>query len=87
MTSIKIHSGVMLQKVAEEMVLLEPTTGNYFTLNEIGAIIVEFAQSGRSIDDIVEALCSEFDVAEKVARDDVHKLLAQLVEQGLAEES
>lgn len=85
MTQIRIKDGVLLQKVAQEMVLLDPASGDYFTLNEVGAIIVEQSQHGQTKEQVSDYLVNTFDVDKTQAEQDIKGILAQLVEEGLAE--
>jgi hypothetical protein len=87
MTTIAIKPEVMLQRVADEMVLLEPESGDYFTLNEVGAIIAEQSQAGKSEDEIASYLTEVFDVTLEQAQQDTQSLLEALVDAGLATHS
>lgn len=87
MSNIAIKPEVMLQRVADEMVLLEPASGDYFTLNEVGAIIAEQMQAGKSEDKIASYLTEVFDVTFEQAQQDTQSLLEALVDAGLAKHS
>lgn len=84
MSSIVIKPEVMLQRVADEMVLLEPSSGDYFTLNEVGAIIAEKNQAGASVQEIAHHLTEIFDVTQQQAQQDTQSLLEALVNAELA---
>ncbi len=84
MAQIQIKPDVLLQRVADEMVLLEPASGEYFTLNEVGALIVEECQSGHDNAQITQTLLETYEVSAEQAKIDTESLLEQLVVQGLA---
>lgn len=86
MSKYKLKQDVLAQKVLDEMVILEPETGEYFTLNGVGTDMVKMIEQGSSEDDIILAITSKFDVTEREVREDYRNLLKQLIEQGLIEE-
>ena len=86
MSKYKLKQDVLAQKVLDEMVILEPETGEYFTLNGVGTDMVKMLEQGSSEDDIILAITSKFDVTEQEVREDYRNLLKQLIEQGLIEE-
>ena len=86
MSKYKLKQDVLAQKVLDEMVILEPETGEYFTLNGVGTDMVKMIEQGSSEDDIILAITSKFEVTEQEVREDYRNLLKQLIEQGLIEE-
>jgi hypothetical protein len=80
-----LKEGLLIQKVVDEVVILEPESGDYYTLNEIGALMLEGLQKGLSSSDIANKLSQQFTVeAEQVAKD-LQQLLIELSQCGLAE--
>jgi hypothetical protein len=74
----KRREGVAAQVADDEAVLLDIERGEYFSLNLVGSRIWELCDGTRSAAEIVSILCGEFDVAEDVARADVHEILSEL---------
>ncbi|NOX17798.1 MAG: PqqD family protein [Chlorobi bacterium] len=72
--------------VSEEGFLFLPATGESFTLNEIGKIVIGLLKNGSSIEEIIERLTEEFDVDEHTAEKDVNDFLTQLKNFRLVEE-
>lgn len=60
------------------LVLLDPESGQYYTLDEVGARIWELADGARSASEIAEALEQEFDAPPETIRADLLDLLQEL---------
>ena len=59
-------------------VVLDPVAKAYFALNESGEVLWKVLQDGASAEQLVAALCSEFDVDEAIARADVDAWISEL---------
>ncbi len=66
-----------------ETVLLDLSTGRYYTLNRLGSLIWEFCTGTHTISDIHMVICTRFDVAPERALEDLLTLVDQLVQEGL----
>ena len=66
-----------------ETVLLDLSSGRYYTLNRVGSVIWEHCTGDNTISDIQAVLCDRFDVAPERALDDLVTLVNQLVQEGL----
>src|SRR5256885_13522735 len=74
---------VLAQKSGEAVVLLDPETGRYYRLDEVGARIWELADGSRSVSAIGSALADEDDAPpERIAADAIG-LLSELPSEGL----
>lgn len=82
-TSYKLADNVLFQKVAEETVILEPETGEYYTLNAIGTFIVEQFQQGHSKADVIKVVLDRYEATEGEVEQDIDTLLTQMLKQGL----
>lgn len=69
-----------------ETVLLDLSTGRYYTLNRLGSTIWEHCTGHNTIGDIHAVLCERFDVAPQRALDDLVTLVNQLVQEGLLQQ-
>lgn len=81
----RIPETTLLQDVADEMVLLNPESGEYYTLDAVGARMITLL---RDLDDeatVVEALVTEYEVDEARVTKDLRALLEQMAGQGLVE--
>ena len=66
-----------------ETVLLDLSTGRYYTLNRVGSLIWERCTGTQTISDIHAVLCDRFEVAPERALDDLVTLVSQLTQEGL----
>jgi pyrroloquinoline quinone biosynthesis protein D len=71
---------ILTQHAADTLVLLDPESGEYFALGEVGARIWELCDGTRSVADLVEILCQEYDAPADVIQADLEELLAELIE-------
>ncbi len=69
---------VLSQHVGDTSVLLDPESGEYFSLDEVGARIWDLSDGSRSAEAIASALCEEYDAAFTEVRADVIRLLTEL---------
>ncbi len=76
----------MMQQVEGDSVLLDIDSGEYFSLNEVGGRLWELCDGSRSVGDIAEVICSEYDVTPDAAVDDACELLESLAGAGLVVE-
>ncbi|PKH85187.1 PqqD family protein [Colwellia sp. Bg11-28] len=81
--SYRLAEDVLFQKVAEETVILEPETGEYYTLNAIGTFIVEQFQQGYSKAKVIDLVLEKYQANETEVTQDTEELLAQMLKQGL----
>jgi len=76
-------TGVASSEIGDELALLEPATGQYFTLNQTGAVVWQLLSEPRSTDDIVQAVADNFDISTADCTSDINELIAQLSNAGL----
>ncbi|MEK7762934.1 MAG: PqqD family protein [Nitrospirota bacterium] len=69
-----------------ETVLLDLSTGRYYTLNRLGSVIWEHCAGQSTIADIHTAICERFEVAPERALDDLVMLVNELLQEGLLEQ-
>lgn len=76
---------VLLRELEGEAILLDLETETYFGLDEIGTRVWQALLASPSVGEACEALLEELDVAPAVLRDDVERLVGELVDAGLLE--
>jgi type I protein arginine methyltransferase len=76
---------VLARRVAQELLLLDTSTGVYHVLNETGAQVWELLQHGANVDSIVGALATQFEIEPARAREDVAAVVAELRQAKLVE--
>ena len=69
-----------------ETVLLDLSTGRYYTLNRLGSVIWEHCTGQRTMADIHRAICERFEVAPEQALDDLVALANELIQEGLLQQ-
>lgn len=81
---------VVVRRVGDESVVVPVRNrvgdlDSIFTLNEVASRVWELLDGKRPLDDIVAAICDEFEVASDVAAKDVDDLIRSLREVHLVE--
>lgn len=81
--TMKVSKNFILRNIADEHLLLPTgeaalTTRGLIALSESGCLLYKKLQEDCSRDDLVRALCAEYDVMEEVARVDVDAFLDQM---------
>jgi hypothetical protein len=69
-----------------ETVLLDLSSGRYYTLNQLGSVIWEHCTGHATVRDIHAVLCDRFDVAPERALDDLVNLVNELIQEGLLQQ-
>lgn len=80
---ISIAEDVLFRELDGESVILNLKSERYFGLDEVGTRMWEVLSSCESIEDAYEVLLSEYDVVPEQLRNDLYKLIENLVEHGL----
>lgn len=80
---VRPSSDVQGTNMDGETVLLDLSTGRYYTLNRLGSVIWDHCTGRHTISDIHAVLCDRFDVAPERALDDLVTLVNQLIQEGL----
>ena len=76
----------MSSVMGDEVVILNHADGVYYNLEEVGAFVWEKLQNqSMTFDEIVDAVCDNYEVEATVCRQDVKKLLDDLVKERLVE--
>ena len=84
-STVVVKPGLTAADLGGEAVVLDPHTGRYYGLNELGARIFELSQKPRSVDRIMATLLQEYDVAEDQLRTDVIAFLREMETRELIE--
>jgi len=85
MRSYCISDKLLLQTVKNETVILDPGSGNYFTLDAIGSHMLQLFRVTADLTATAAQIASEYEVTPETAQRDLIQLLDQMVDQGLAE--
>lgn len=75
-----LHPQVATRTVDGEAVIVLADSGQVNVLNPIGTRMWELMDGTRNIQQIVDTICEEFDVAEEEAKRDLEEFLQQLID-------
>lgn len=70
-----------------EAIVINVTTGVYYSLDGAGAYIWELLTSGASVAESVQALMNRYRISAEQASTDLNEITSQLVEEGLVSET
>lgn len=69
---------VVARRAGETVILLDPSSGEYFTLDDVGGRVWELCDGSRTVSEIVDAIAREYDAPRERIQGDVSELLAEL---------
>jgi len=76
-------SGVVAQQAAGKWVLLDVKTGHYYALDEVAGRIWQLCDGKRSVQQIAEVVCEEYDTDGRAVGDDVAAFVSELAGESL----
>jgi hypothetical protein len=79
-TRYQRHQDLRLTALEGEGVVLHLKERRYFTVNETGLVLLEALKQPRSMTELVNALLSEYEVTDEVARATTEAFLGQCLE-------
>lgn len=74
--------GAAWRETGGEAVVVLPDKGQFKVLNEVGARVWALADGTRSVSQIAQAICAEYEVAPEIALRDVRAFIEVLVNKG-----
>jgi hypothetical protein len=74
---------VLWRVVGKEALLLDTTSGNYFSLNPVATAIWVRMTSGESPEQISEGIAATYSISVERARDDIHELITEMKDAGI----
>lgn len=66
-----------------EVVVMHPGNGKYYTLRGSGASLWRLLDRCRTLEEIVDTLCTEYDVTPQQCREDITPFIGELAAEGL----
>ncbi len=81
----RINGEILSERMGEEMVLVDPVSGQYFQLNEVATRMLELLLTETKQGDIVDAIREEFDASPEQVRTDLESFMQSLGDKGLLE--
>ncbi|WP_456376378.1 PqqD family protein [Lutibacter sp.] len=61
--------------ISDNGFIFKPSTGESFTINELGLIIINYLKEGKPTDEIIKAITEEFDIDAITAGRDLYEYL------------
>jgi hypothetical protein len=80
---VAVSSRVYSRELGDEIVLLDFGRGEYFGLDEAGALVWKTAEAGGTLADAVTAITARFAAERARVEADVIALAAELIDEGL----
>jgi hypothetical protein len=81
--SVTRNSEIAVARLDGEMVLLNPKTGDCYTLDRVGSHVWDHADGRRTVSDLARHVAATFDVTPATATADLMVLLEDLLKEGL----
>jgi hypothetical protein len=75
--------GLTWQEIDGELVILDLQNSTYLTTNAAGAVLAKLLTEDRSLDELADALVTEFGIDQHLARQDSESFVRQLNEKRL----
>lgn len=82
----KIQDDLLLQKVLDETVILDPVSGDYFSLDEVGSRMIELFRESGSVAAAVKSMAQEYKASEADIERDMIVLLDEMAQHGIVKE-
>ena len=80
---VRRNGQVPFQEIQGQAVIVVPARRELHQLDEVGTFLWNALRESRALDDLIEAVCEEFDVERDRAEKDVRTFVRSLEEKGL----
>ena len=80
---LKPNPDVVFTIVDDKAILLEQTSGKYYSLNPVGTRIWKLLETDGQLDHVYEQLLDEYDVDPERLRQDLDDIVKKLTDNGL----
>jgi hypothetical protein len=80
---LRRNTGLPFQEIEGRVVVVAPARRETHQLDELGSFLWAQLSRPRSIEDLVETVCGDYDVDAELAGRDVRAFVAELEEKGL----
>lgn len=77
------NRNMLFTNIKDGILVIDPPTQKSYKLNETEAAIWVHSDGRRTVDQIAEAICKEYDASFETVREDVIQALEDLVKKGL----
>ncbi len=84
-STITVIKEQVSSNLGEEAVILDPKSGYYYGLNDVGSLIWKLIQAPKTVSQIRNAVLDEYEVTPEECDPDILELLEDLQSRGLIE--
>ena len=84
---VRVPEHVLMRSLGDEMVMLNLDAESYYGLNDVGARLMQLAETGATLDQIAGQLVGEFEVGREQLERDLRTVAADLIAAGLLVEA
>lgn len=82
-SAVVVDEDVVSCDLDGEIAILNMKNGVYYGLNPVGSQIWNLLQKPKTVEELSEAICKDYDVEKETCRKDVSKLIEDLLDNGL----
>ena len=75
--------GVAAKVIEGEAIIMNLSTGMYYSMDGVGALLWEWVERGHSVGEIVDGLADRYETSISQVQADVEHLLDQVIQEGL----
>ena len=82
-SKITLSKNVFAQEIDEETIILDSTTQEYFSINEIGKVIWSLLEEKKNLEEIKAEMLDMYEVPEEQIEKDLLNFIQALEQKGL----
>lgn len=81
--AVRVSTDVVFRDLDGEAVILDLASGTYFGLNPVGTRMWLLIEQHGALDDVVDALCGEYEASRETIERDLADLVTELLDKRL----
>lgn len=81
------NASLFFNKIDDEIILMHPSTGNYFVFNMVASHIWELLSEPRTMDEVIHNLLKAYDVEPSLCESETRQYFQDLYEKSFIQES
>ena len=74
---------LMMRKLGETIMMYNPQNGDMYEMNETAAVLIDYLKEGYDGEQILNSICSEYDIDRNTVEEDLDPLVDRFLEIGL----
>lgn len=84
-TTIVRTNKALVSSIEDELVMFDVNAGQYYGLNNVATAVWNHLETKKTVDELAQALTTEFDISLDECRQELLEFLPELEEKGLIE--